>query len=1031
MKRTLVFTAALLGAAPLFAVPTVEQVRQQESGQQQIRTQTQQVGQQIESIIGEFERNGLGNGEDVKTLKAIRGVLGRLSTKDMNTVIQLLQTARGQSSPEASSRTVTEAYTTQKGVIAQLRQLLIEYQRQQQLFELSSRFSQLAERQHVNLKTAVHLAQETTGKPADQFSLEQKDSLQVQQAEQTAIKDEVGQAMLVLKAAAEAASAGGAIGERLKQAMQSAQQNHLNESVSSPVEDLRQGSLFRAATNEKNARDQLRDIARLVAPPQDRVGALKQAVAALDHHIDEQAKVNEAAHALNKDRPDVAPVAEKQADLVDRTDLTRKDIQALTPAVAEQVKSAEQKMQQVRAALGQKNKDEAAKQGAQASQDLQKARDALKEELAKAELQQQQANQPQDAIAALSSLLERVKELNKQQTALQGKTQGGGSNVAVLRGQSSEQTKLTESTRAVQQDALSQSPEASQTLGEAARQMQTAATTLSDDAQPQKALDNQKQAIAALQRAEKQLTQELAKKEEMKKNLAQLEKARQELAKAIEQQQKVETKTAREVAKEQAAKPTPQPKDQQAKANPEAKAPTSQPADQASKPDPNAQKPQEANAQKKDQPKGKDEPAKPDQKQADQQQQQQAGKQLAKEQTQVSQQTEDARNQLPQEAPQAADALKQAQQNMQQAAGNLDKANPQAAHPDQQKALDHLQQAKNQLDDKIKDLQNKLGQPADPTQAMDNLANAIDKAQKDLGNTMDQLPQADPRQQAMQDLQKQQQQLADDVKKMNQAAEPQAPDKNPLKNAEQAAQKAAQQLADNDPKAAAQSMKQAQDAMQQASKQAKKPDAALPELAGKQEDLRKKAEALAEAPAQPELAQAANQLGQIAQEVAKAGAEDQGAVPPSVSQALQAAQKNLSQASASAEGKNLPQTQSNAQQAQQALTQAKAALQLAQQGLEQGKAMAMAPGQPMPGMMPGMQANDTVPSQGTGNRQDINGGGQAGGPRSGDSHAASAYLGLPPRDRQALQQSQKEKYPAEYAPMVEQYLRNLSDQDQQ
>jgi hypothetical protein len=36
---------------------------------------------------------------------------------------------------------------------------------------------------------------------------------------------------------------------------------------------------------------------------------------------------------------------------------------------------------------------------------------------------------------------------------------------------------------------------------------------------------------------------------------------------------------------------------------------------------------------------------------------------------------------------------------------------------------------------------------------------------------------------------------------------------------------------------------------------------------------------------------------------------------------------------------------------------------------------------------------------------------------------------LPARDRQALQQSQAEKYPEEYGTMVEQYLRNLSEPD--
>ena len=38
------------------------------------------------------------------------------------------------------------------------------------------------------------------------------------------------------------------------------------------------------------------------------------------------------------------------------------------------------------------------------------------------------------------------------------------------------------------------------------------------------------------------------------------------------------------------------------------------------------------------------------------------------------------------------------------------------------------------------------------------------------------------------------------------------------------------------------------------------------------------------------------------------------------------------------------------------------------------------------------------------------------------------FTGLPKRDRAAIQQSQGEKYPQEYGPLVEQYLKNLSDQ---
>ncbi len=55
------------------------------------------------------------------------------------------------------------------------------------------------------------------------------------------------------------------------------------------------------------------------------------------------------------------------------------------------------------------------------------------------------------------------------------------------------------------------------------------------------------------------------------------------------------------------------------------------------------------------------------------------------------------------------------------------------------------------------------------------------------------------------------------------------------------------------------------------------------------------------------------------------------------------------------------------------------------------------------------------------------GAGGADGPRR-NATGPGQYSGLPMRDRAAIQQSQAEKYPQEYGPMVEQYLKNLSDQ---
>jgi hypothetical protein len=65
--------------------------------------------------------------------------------------------------------------------------------------------------------------------------------------------------------------------------------------------------------------------------------------------------------------------------------------------------------------------------------------------------------------------------------------------------------------------------------------------------------------------------------------------------------------------------------------------------------------------------------------------------------------------------------------------------------------------------------------------------------------------------------------------------------------------------------------------------------------------------------------------------------------------------------------------------------------------------------------------------KGTGQMGNWAGAGGTEGPKQ-PAAGAGQFTGLPMRDRAAIQQSQAEKYPQEYGPMVEQYLKNLSDQ---
>src|SRR5436190_20910212 len=96
-------------ALPSLHAAGPDRLLQSQLKQQQIQRTTQRVGEQLSAIITEFERNGIA-GEDVKVLRAIRGVVARLSDKDMALVVTLLQQAQQAGDDTSAKNGVAEAY---------------------------------------------------------------------------------------------------------------------------------------------------------------------------------------------------------------------------------------------------------------------------------------------------------------------------------------------------------------------------------------------------------------------------------------------------------------------------------------------------------------------------------------------------------------------------------------------------------------------------------------------------------------------------------------------------------------------------------------------------------------------------------------------------------------------------------------------------------------------------------------------------------------------------------------------------------
>src|SRR5205085_5442291 len=135
-----------------------------------------------------------------------------------------------------------------------------------------------------------------------------------------------------------------------KQAIQQAKDGGLHPAMDTAVAELKTGKLLSATGNEKKARDQLREVARLLTLSQDVAEALRQAIQDLDRAIDDQKATVAKTRAIeNKD--DSTKAETKQAEVVDSTDLIRKDIESLAPVAAEQLKNAEDRMQEARSFL--------------------------------------------------------------------------------------------------------------------------------------------------------------------------------------------------------------------------------------------------------------------------------------------------------------------------------------------------------------------------------------------------------------------------------------------------------------------------------------------------------------------------------------------------------------------------------------------------------------------------------------------------------------------------------------------------------
>jgi len=536
--------------APAFAQTTSDLV----GSQKQIRSQTERATADLNALLIEFDRNGLGEGADVMLLKGIQKALNNLTEKDMQEVIAILESIRKGGN---LADTLQRAFDKQKGISTQLQAIIIQYMHEQDLADVALRLTRLADRENLNMRAGTNLYRTTKGAAPRTYNDIQKAQVQVQKSEQQAIYAEAKvllERLTKLAQVADPTTAG-----LLNAVIATAQKGKLEATLAGAADDLHNSNLFSAVGKQRVARDLLRDLARLVAPAKEPEDILRDAAANLaqairdENYIAQQTKNITPENEVSADT--IAQLDDRSADNFDIAVSTRKDIASLIPDAVSDLRKAEDAIQHSRQNLASTKGKEASDLAAQAARNLNDARKKILNQLARIEEQKRADTK----IAKEKSLLDMIVALRTSQENLKGET-GGIKHSDAFEELAVRQGTFAKQCRDLHIIAISDAPIVVANLDAAAKYMDAAHAPLAAG-KPQEAIRPQQSAIDELKKAEAILAKDIAELEKKKEDLAKLEKARDEVAKMIKDQAKIEQETNKLAANDNKAKedePSPQ-----------------------------------------------------------------------------------------------------------------------------------------------------------------------------------------------------------------------------------------------------------------------------------------------------------------------------------------------------------------------------------------------------------------------------------------------------------------------------------------
>jgi len=694
---------AALAAAPVCAQDvTKNSILQNKADQQDVRQHTAVLAGQIQSLINELTENGIG-GEDIKVLTTTKAVLNNLTAEEMQRVLASLQKAGDNAGTRTGEQSLVDAYGAQKGIVLEFKQILKEYEQRQAADILPAKFKDLTDRQTQVMWNTAQVASDSAGKSQQELNTLQQTTAQIVQTDQSALVNDVASAKQMLDKAAQNAT--GDQGRAMQQAQRDIDDGKLQAALDQASADLAQGHLLQATSEQKAARDMLRQVSKDLNPPTTTVDALSDNAAALNKIIDEQKDLLVQTNAAAGVKPRPAGLNAKEGFLVDKTNSLQEDMQALAPAAAELIKAAITPMQLARAALSPYGElPKAASSEQDAIDKLQQAAEQLSKQLADAQKAADEA--AKDSTQKLQQLQQQIQDAQQAQQQVAQNTAQAANNPSALAQAQQQQNQVQQATQNMQQTASPLSLPAAQALANAQQAMQQAQQAQQAN-NAQQAQQAQQQAQQDLQQASQAVQQAIAQNQQQSTDPSQL-------AQAANQLQQAQTDVSNALAASQQQQPgqqanaqqgsQPPPGSQQANSQPSSPGQQAD-AQQGSQPPPGSQQAnsqpsspgQQADAQQGSQPPPGSQQANSQPSSPGQQANAQQGSQQSSGSQQANSQPSSGSQQSGQSMQQAQQALAQAAQAAQAAAGTPGLPDAaQGAIKDAQQSIAQGQQAASQ-----------------------------------------------------------------------------------------------------------------------------------------------------------------------------------------------------------------------------------------------------------------------------------------------------------------------------------------------